>query len=65
MQIMIQNIRPGMYVTAEHMDTYRRVIEFPIATGQGVFVNLLGDQIGPLPLDTMIEVDDREDFYES
>jgi hypothetical protein len=61
MQVMIQNLRPGMYATADHMDTYRRVTEFPIVTGQGVFVNLLGDQIGPLPLDTWIDVDTDED----
>lgn len=56
--IKIQNVRPGMYVSTADMDTFRRVIEFPVTTGAGVFVNLLGgDQIGPLPIDALIEVD--------
>ncbi len=56
--IKIQNAQPGQYVTTDDMDTFRQVIEYPITTAQGVFVNLLGgDQIGPLPLDTEIEID--------
>lgn len=59
--IKIQNATPGQYVATDDMDTFRRVIEYPITTGQGVFVNLLGgDQIGPLPIDTLIEVDAAE-----
>lgn len=56
-QIKIQNARPGMYVALAEWDTYRRVTEFPITTGTGVYVQVLGDQIGPLPLDTLIDVD--------
>jgi len=62
-QINIQNAQPGMYVTAEHLDEYRRVVGYPITTGQGVFVVLLGAQIGPLPLDAMIDVDDSSAVY--
>lgn len=58
MNVKIQNITPGLYVATDDMDTFHRVIEYPVTTAQGVFVNLLGgDQIGPLPLDTLIEVD--------
>lgn len=55
--IKVQNARPGMYVSTPEMDTHLRVVEYPVVTGQGVFVNLLGGQIGPLPLDTPIEID--------
>lgn len=57
--VKIQNARPGMYVSTPEMDTYLRVTEFPITTSQGVYVNLSGGQIGPLPLDALIEVDDQ------
>jgi hypothetical protein len=65
MQVMIQNLRPGMYATADHLDSYHRVTEYPITTGQGVFVNLLGAQIGPLPLDAMIDVDSPDEAAET
>ena len=55
--VKVQNAQPGMYVSTADMDTFLRVTEYPIITGQGVFVNLLGGQIGPLPIDTLIEVD--------
>lgn len=56
-KIKIQDARPGMYVALPEWDIYRRVTEYPITTGTGVFVQVLGDQIGPLPLDTMLDVD--------
>jgi hypothetical protein len=55
--VSVQNARPGMYVATDDMDTFRKVVEYPVITGQGVFVNLSGGQIGPLPLDTAITVD--------
>lgn len=57
--IKVQDARPGMYVAVNNLsDPFRRVIEYPVVTGQGVFVNLLGGhQIGPLPLDAPLEVD--------
>lgn len=58
--VAVQNARPGMYVSTADMDAFHRVIEFPVITAAGVFVNLLGgDQIGPLPVDTLIEVDTK------
>ena len=57
--IKVQNARPGLYVSTADMDEFYRVIQFPVITGQGVFVNLSGgEQIGPVPLDTLIEVDE-------
>jgi hypothetical protein len=51
----IQNLTPGQYAAC--YDEYLVVAEYPVITGQGVFVNFRnGDQLGPLPLDTMIEV---------
>ena len=53
--VKVQLLAPGMYVSTGEMDTFLRVTEYPIITATGVFVNLSGGQIGPVPLDTLIE----------
>lgn len=64
MEIKVQHATPGMNVSTPDLDSYYKVIEYPVITGEGVFVNLLGGhQIGPLPMDALIEVATREEFY--
>ena len=61
--LKIQNARPGMYVReVDSDDDFRRVTEYPVITGQGVYLNLSGAQIGHLPLDAAIEVHAYIDF---
>lgn len=50
----IEKCYPGMYVM--HLGQGARVAEYPLATGQGVFVNLIGGEQLMAPLGTPVEV---------
>ncbi len=46
---------PGAYVN-DGTGSFRRVAEYPIVTAKGVYINMIGAQLGPLPEDADVEV---------
>lgn len=52
----IQNVYPGVYVWHEDSESFLKVIEYPITTGQAVFVNLSGGEQISGKLDTDVTV---------
>jgi hypothetical protein len=56
-QTVAEAVYPGTYVWVAANGCFERVLEYPVVTGDGVFVNVTGGtQVGPLAVGCCVTV---------